>query len=183
MPADDLPEVLADNDGFVNLDFRLVEFEERAGRGHFIHARGRHGNRVLGFAVALGPTWRPQKIEGIDDGFFYWGSGVIKSVGRQSDDFVAVLAELYGARAEARPMRVETAVAVVGLANDPRLMRSEPTRLKLFFESDDDSRYAEVFLNVIVAESRVEFHEKDTGYRIPLLRALIEGVVDQREPS
>jgi hypothetical protein len=49
----------------------------------------------------------------------------------------------------------------VGLANNPQLILEQPTHMKLFFEHEDDSRYAAFYLNVDVAQSHVEFHEKD----------------------
>ncbi len=47
--------------------------------------------------------------------------------------------------------------------------------MKLFFENEDPDRYAEVFVNVIASEHRIEWHEKDPDYREPLLRALGDG--------
>lgn len=172
--GEELPEVVVDIDeGFVDLDLRLVAHEERPDGGHFFQARGRHGDRVVGFSVEFDPEWSEQPLEG-GGGTFYWGSGLVKSVGPESDEFVALLADLYQASLAPSPMRVETKVAVVGLANDPRLLAEQATHMKLFFENEDPARYAEVFLNVVVAESRVEFHEKDEEYRKPLVLALTE---------
>ncbi|MEZ0273788.1 MAG: hypothetical protein ACAH88_02695, partial [Roseimicrobium sp.] len=54
-----------------------------------------------------------------------------------------------------------------------------PVKMKLFFspgENDPhfEDRYAEHFLNFDLAAKRIEFREKDPGYREPLLRALSE---------
>jgi hypothetical protein len=46
--------------------------------------------------------------------------------------------------------------------------------MKLFFENEEPNRYAEVFVNVIAPERRIELHEKDPEYRKPLLCALGE---------
>jgi hypothetical protein len=72
-------------------------------------------------------------------------------------------------------MRLKTTVAVVGLGDDPRLLPNRPTHMKLFFESEEPERYAEVYVNVIGPEQRIELHEKDPEYRKPLVRALSEG--------
>jgi hypothetical protein len=45
-------------------------------------------------------------------------------------------------------------------------------KIKLFFESDDEDRYGELFTNVELAARRLEVREKDEGYRLPVVRAL-----------
>lgn len=177
MNGDDLPESLVQDEeesGFVDLDLRLVRLEARPDGTFFAEGRGRHGGRGLGFALELDATWKATPI-GESNGFFYWGSGSVRSIGVESDVLLATLAELYEVSFGSRPMRAETRVAVVGLADDPRLVAEKPTHMKLFFESEDSQRYAEVFVNVMAAERRIELHEKDPEYRAPLLRALGEG--------
>ena len=98
------------------------------------------------------------------------------SIGLESDTLLAALAELYKVPGDVGPMRTKTRVAVVGLANDPRLLSGSPTHMKLFFENEEPSRYAEVYVNVIAPEGRIELHEKDSEYRKPLLRALSERI-------
>ena len=179
MNDDDLPESLVRDEeegGFVDLNLRLVRLDIRPNGTFFVEGRGRHTGRTLGFALELNAEWKMTSI-GDGDGFFYWGSGSVCSIGRESDALLVTLAELYKIPVDMGPMRIETPVAVVGLANDPRLLSEAPTHMKLFFENEEPSRYAEVFVNVIAAERRMELHEKDPGYRKPLLRALAERTV------
>ena len=82
------------------------------------------------------------------------------------------LAELYELPIALGAMRSETKVAVVGLANDPKLLPDNPTHMKLFFENEDPERYAEVYVNIVAPEQRLELHEKDPDYRRPVLLAL-----------
>ncbi len=46
--------------------------------------------------------------------------------------------------------------------------------MKFFFNTDDEKRYAEVFVNLELDNAVVQLHEKDPGYRLPLLRSLTE---------
>lgn len=62
----------------------------------------------------------------------------------------------------------------VSLGTDPRTLPNIPAKLKLFFHSDIESRYAEVFLNIDLPERLVQFHEKDQEYRKNVIRVLIE---------
>ncbi|HMC88972.1 MAG TPA: hypothetical protein VKI17_05470 [Gemmataceae bacterium] len=177
MNDDGLPESLVQDEedgGFVDLDLRLVRLDVRPDGTFLAVGRGRHASRTLGFALQLDAEWKATPI-GESDSFFYWGSGTVRSSGLESDVLLATLAELYDISVPTVPMRLETKVAVVGLGDDPRLLPDRPTHMKLFFENEDSDRYAEVYVNVIAPEQRIELHEKDPEYRKPLLRALGDG--------
>jgi hypothetical protein len=152
---DELPEALVTDEeegGFVDPNLALVTLESRPDGTLLAVGRGRHGSRNIGFAVELGAEWKPQPI-GESDQFFYWGTGGFRSIGVESDALLSVLGELFGAAAVPARMRPETSVAVVGLGNDPRLTPEQPTHMKLFFESEDPTMYAEVYVNVFAAEA------------------------------
>jgi hypothetical protein len=176
MNDDDLPEIVVQaeqEEGFVDLDLRLVRLEARPNGTFLGEGRGRHNGRTLGFALEFNAEWKTTPIGDSDD-CFYWGSGAVRSIGLESDGLLATLAELYEMTIDVGPMRTETRVAIVGLANDPRLMLETPTHMKLFFENEEPNRYAEVFVNVIATERRIQLHEKNPEYQRPLLRALDE---------
>ena len=179
MEDDDLPESLVQDEeegGFVDLDLRLVRAEAHPNGTFAAEGRGRHAGRTIGFALELDAAWKPTPIgERQSDGFFYWGTGTVRATGEESNALLSVLAELYQLTVSPGAMRPETKVAVVALANDPALLPGNPTHMKLFFESEDPERYAEVYVNVIGPEQRLELHEKDPHYRRPLLLALSEG--------
>jgi len=174
-----LPESLVQHEEegrFVDLDLRLVRLESRADGTFLAEGRGRHAGRTIGFAIHLDSEWQARPIgECESEGFFYWGFGTVRSIGSESDVLLAVLAELYQLRITPGKMRSETKVAVVGLANDPTLLPHNATHMKLFFENEDSGRYAEVYVNVVAPQQRIELHEKDPDYRRPLLLALGEG--------
>lgn len=179
MEEDELPESLVQDDeegGFIDLDLRLVRAEARPDGTFAAAGRGRHAGHTIGFALELDAAWKQTPIgEQPSERFFYWGTGTVRSTGSDSNALLTALAELYQFTISPGAMRPETKVAVVGLANDPCLLPGNPTYMKLFFESEDPERYAEVYVNVIGPEQRLELHEKDPHYRRPLLRALSEG--------
>jgi hypothetical protein len=156
--------------GFIDLDFRLLRLDVKSNGVVVAIGKGRHGGRVVGFAIELNPEWNAQPIENADS-FLFWGSGVVPSIGAERDTILAMLSDLYGVPLDSGMMRSEIKVSIVGLGDDPRCVSEKPTHMKLFFEADPD-HYAEVFVNVIASEGRLEFHEKDPEYRKPLIRAL-----------
>jgi hypothetical protein len=175
----DLPDVTAEaEEGFVDLDLRLIRSAAEDEGGHQVEAWGQHRGRPVAFAATLEPVWEPQPIEDTSD-YWYWGWVVLQSVGSASDEFVRVLDTLYGTELGVQVMRRETRWRAVGLAHDPRRVSEQPVRMKLFFEHDDEARYAEVYLNIDFKAERVEFHEKDEEYRRPILLALGESAAEQ----
>ena len=55
---------------------------------------------------------------------------------------------------------------------NPSDLDAGPTKIKLFFESEAEDRYAEVFLNIDVRARSIELNEKDPDYRRPVVSAL-----------
>ena len=69
------------------------------------------------------------------------------------------------------------AFSAIALRGNPADLSGGPVKMKLFFESEDEAHYAEVYTNIHLAQRLAEFREKDNGYRAPLLRALVTAAV------
>ncbi|MGC3981418.1 MAG: hypothetical protein QM808_09180 [Steroidobacteraceae bacterium] len=160
-------------DGFVDLDLPLVEISEKGSGSLRLLARGTFEKQMLGFIVEVNPEWKPQQLEG-GDAIFYWGTVTLRSLGPASDAFVSLIARLYDQRVEKPRMLAEIKAEAVGLDSDPRKIKTNPVHMKLFFHSESEERYAEVYVNVDVAGKVVQFHEKDPEYRENVIRALTE---------
>jgi hypothetical protein len=158
-------------DGFADLDLPLTDFSKDPSGEFRLTARGDFDGRVVGLSVVVGATWKPQENSGFTA---YWGTVTLRAIGDASDAFVDLLAKLYGTSISTRRMLPEVVTQAVGLATDPRELMSEPAKMKLFFHTDVEDRYAEVFLNIDRSEKLVQFHEKDPEYRGNVLRALTE---------
>ena len=158
-------------DGFVDIDLPIVQVESKSSTLVSVIARGKIQGVVVGFAVDLDSKWIEKPIENANNSF-YLGKARLRSIGSDSDVFTKLLASLYQLPCATSRMPSRIEVEAVGLANDPRLVKSNPTKMKLFFNSNSESNYAEVFLNLDLNSKILEFHEKDPGYRAPLLRSL-----------
>lgn len=80
--------------------------------------------------------------------------------------------ELYGTKLTPKTMATETCFTGISLGGDPRDLTKGPVKIKLFFESEEEDDYAELYTNIELAAHRLEVHEKDEGYRLPVIRAL-----------
>jgi hypothetical protein len=161
-------------EGFVDFDLPLSRFEANSSGHSVVSAGGRFEGEVIGFIVELGSEWKDRPVEG-GDATFYWGTVTLRSSGQTSDAFVRAFARKVGHQGAVPPMLAEIQAEAVGLNSDPRMIRQQPVAMKLFFHSDNEERYAEVFLNIDLAGKVVQFHEKDPEYRAHLIRALTEG--------
>ncbi len=173
--TDELPEVTAAaEEGWVNLDFRIVRATRGPNGERFFEGRGTHRGQAVALAAVLEADW-DEKPLGDTGALVYWGRGALLSVGPESDALVATLDDLYKTKLGATRMRPQVEFLAAGMGEDPRRVEEQPVKIKIFFNSDGGEKtYAEAYLNLSLAESRLGFHEKDWEYRPPLLRALAE---------
>jgi hypothetical protein len=178
-PDIELPDVLADaEEGFADLGLRLIRLEGTVDEGFLLEAWGQHQGRAVAFAAELEPAWDPQPLKDTSD-YLYWGSVVLQSLGTASDALPEVLDLVYGTSLGPLRMRAATRWTAVGLATDPRRLREAGVKMKLFFEHEDEPRYAEIYFNIDPGGECVELHEKDEEYRRAALLALSGGAAEQ----
>lgn len=163
---------VSDEEGFVDIDLPLRSTSVGSGGEIRVEARGQVDGVILGLAVVLYPQWQEQRREG-DCFSLFWGKGAFERTGPESDRFLKCISDRYGLPAPG-PMLKRLTAEVVGLDSDPSRAGSSGAHMKFFLHTDNQERYAEVFVNVNVEESMLEFHEKDPDYRRPLVRALGE---------
>jgi len=171
--AKEYPEVVVnEEDGFVDLSFTISNAKKLDSDSFEIAVKGNLNGEKLGFFIELQPSWYSQVVEGVDEPF-YWGEALFKNVGSESEAFLESLAGLYGATVSNITIPDYVYAKVVGLACNPGKIDVSPCKMKFFFNSDGaEDLYSEVFINVDLSEKTLEFNEKDTEYRAPLLRSL-----------
>jgi hypothetical protein len=86
------------------------------------------------------------------------------------------LDQVYQTNVGHRRMRDRVSFIAVSLAGLPFETEHESVKMKLFFESDAEERYAEFYLNIDPRNSSVQFHEKDADYRRGAVLALSANV-------
>lgn len=164
---------LNNEEGFADLDFPLAAAPQSTGVGQRLLAQGTYDGRGIGFAAEIHGEWVEKPLED-KSATFYWGKVTLRSIGEPSNNFVELLSKIYGVTSKSGPMLAEISTQAVGLADDPRRLLEVPVRMKLFFHTEIEGRYAEVFLNLDVPGRVVQFHEKDQEYRQNVVRALRE---------
>jgi hypothetical protein len=166
------PQIMAKAaDGFVDLSFALESRKQDPGVGERLVAIGEDGDRSVSFAIVIEPGWKDVKVEGLDLPS-HQGRVMIESLGRASDALVQAIDRLYVTRVGAERMQRATRFTGISLGGDPSRLDAGPVKIKLFFESEVEGRYAECFLNIDVEAKSIELNEKDEDYRRPVVLAL-----------
>jgi len=163
------PDVkVAREGGFVDFEFPVQKVEQLKDGTRSVVVQGNLDGQAIGFAVEFHPNWKAKRLDGSEQSV-YWGTGRFVSTGGDTDRFVAALARLYGLRSD-RQAKASVEAEVVGLADDPALMPTAPTRMKFFFQGDgSEAQYSEVFINTDLQRGVLQFNEKDQEYRTPLV--------------
>ena len=167
-----LPEITsATEEGFHDLTFAIRRDEKQADGSRLLEARGLHHGREVGLLIVISPSWREARL-GEFNFTSYKGIMSYRSVGTASDFLLQAIDELYGTALHPTAMRAETKFAAITLAGNPATLEKEPVKIKLFYESDDPERCAELFTNIDLRHGVLQINEKDEGYRKPVVQAL-----------
>ena len=167
-----LPEITAESEeGLVDLLFHVQSHQRLADGSQTIRAAGLHKGREVSFEVVLGPTWKKGELA---KGIPVQTSPDVsyRRTGPESDAFLQVLDELYGTNQSPRSMATNTPFTAISLKGNPAELAGGPVKMKLFYKKGGDKSYAELYTNIDLAARRLEVHEKDEGYRRPIIEAL-----------
>lgn len=168
------PEITADSEGneFVDLGFAIRARETLPDGSQALHAYGVHHGREVGITVILGTQWKAGSLGANVPLVTYRGTVTYRSLGTPSDALLQILDQLYGTKLQPAAMRPTTTFTAISLGGEPADLAKGPAKIKLFFESDAEDRYAELYTNIDLANGVLQIHEKDPEYRLALIKAL-----------
>lgn len=149
------------------LDFAASGKPVRRGRFTVLEAVGQHAGQRLSLHIAIsrdaGVLTQPDGVE-------------LRSDGAGSDAFVRTLAKLY--KLPARPglrMKASVPFAAYIFDGDPMRIAHARVEFKLYNGASSEAPdYCEFYLNVDLPHQRIEFRERDAGYRRALLALLAQ---------
>lgn len=167
-----LPEITSEaEEGFVDLVFEITDSQIKPDGSASFHAQGLHEGETVGLKVLLRPPWKEGTLG--DNITTFQGIVLYQSTGPESDRLVRILDQLYQSSLAPKAMASDPIQFTgITLAGDPRVIQSGPVKIKLFVESEDEKKYAELYTNIDVQNARLEIREKDPEYRGLVIRAL-----------
>ena len=167
------PEVTSETEeGFHDLLFLIEKHTVLPDGSQSLRVSGVHRGQRVALEIVLGPAWRAGSL-GKDRALTtYQGRISYRSVGPDSDALLRTLDHLYGTKLSPLSMAKETHFTCITLGGDPRKLGQGRVDAKLFYESQGEGDYAEIFTNIDLGAKRLEIREKDPDYRSPIVRAL-----------
>jgi hypothetical protein len=167
-----VPEITSESEqGFHDLVFAITKYELSADNAQVLRATAKRGAQTLAFEVSLPTKWESLSTPGVPV-VVNRGAVDLRAIPRESDAFIRVLDAIYETKMKPIGMKASTRFAGISLEGNPARLKDGPVKLKLFFESGRQDRYAEVFLNIELAKGRLYLREKDPEYRKAMVAAL-----------
>lgn len=172
-PPESLPEITSESgEGFLDLVFVISDHKKLADGTQTILASGMLKGSRVSLEISLGSEWLPGALSPDIPLTTYRGVLSYRSVGSESDLLLRSIDELYGTNQLPKAMNKTTEFTGITLGGDPRDLAKEPVKIKLFFESDAEDQYAELYTNIDLQARKLYINEKDPGYRTAIIRAL-----------
>ena len=161
-------------EGWKDIFLKIIE-DKRTDTSHIYIAKGLYKEEVVGLQIEISSKINAGFIgDEIDNknGFVLKGVS-FKSIGKESDELVNALAELYEFSMK-KSFTKQTISATVFSLNEKKvnLAKNDYYKLKLFFEEDNEDLYSELYLNINTETKEIELHEKDEEYRVPIIKVL-----------
>jgi hypothetical protein len=151
--------------GFVDVDLPIVRYHINGSNSLELVASGLIEGHEVGFEMQFDSQQEST----------FGGAGFIRSIGPDSDAFVAMLAHQYGMQEKALKMAPQVPMTVFVLTDDSGETNNQPIKLKIFFNVDGESDYGEAFMKVDIQNKTLEFRDKDPEYHGGILASLRKG--------
>jgi hypothetical protein len=162
-------DLITDAGVYRNIRLNIDRVEKQTDGSMLISASIPYRGKPAAVEVLIGPDWKLQN--GMEKPT-YKGKVTLKSLGAESDHFLAMMDEYYVTQMPPKAMvdgKIFNALLVEG---DPKVFDSGQLRIDVFHSGKDEDHYAEFNLDLDYKQKEIVFEEKDTQYRKPILWAL-----------
>ena len=168
-----LVEITSESEeGFHDVVLSIQDHKKLTDGSQTILASGLYKGRKVSVEIYLAPEWRSGPADPDVPITTFQGTVSYHSVGAESDLLLQVIDELYGTKRSPKAMNKATEFTAISLGGDPRDLTKEPVKIKLFFDSNVEDEYAELFTNIDLQARKLYIREKDEEYRPAIVRAL-----------
>ena len=161
------------SEGFSDI-FLSIESDTKTDSSHIYVAKGLYKGKTVGLQFEVKSNMENGLTpdgEMNSQGGFTKNAIKTNSIGKESDELVKALGELYSfptTKSFTKQTITSTAFSLNQKIAD--LDKSDYYKFKLFFEDDNEDLYSELFFNINTTEKIIELHEKDQEYRHPLIK-------------
>ena len=172
-----ITEIKNQDPNFADLSLNIISKKREGNYTSFI-GKGLYKNKIVGIEVLLINDIEPGIVnDQISQNGFNKHGVIIKSIGEQSDEFLAALCELYSMKVS-KNFRKHNISATIFSLNSEKVNFNNSTsyyKFKIFLndESNEDD-YAELYINIDLKNQELEIFEKDNEYRKAIIKVFSE---------
>lgn len=173
-PLQEITSRVDTNDSWVDIFLTIVS-DTKTDDSHIYVAKGLYKNNIVGLEIEVSSHIKAGIGNGLERGGSGFASNAVtfKSLGSESDNFVRALAELYEVPTTGGFSSAPLTADIFSLnKRNVNLDKKFYYKLKLFFESNNEELYSEIFLNINTKAKEVELFEKDEEYRSNIIKIL-----------
>jgi hypothetical protein len=181
LPNGEIPEITCatnPEEGFQDILLAIRRVSLDSAGDCTLEAAGRFEGSIVGLEILIKAGMRPGIIqvgdeEEIDPTAVHVDGILFRSIGKPTGELIRALSKLYEVPSKSPEARDVVAFVGIALDGDPRQIREQHIRLKLFHDPwDKDCECCELFLHVDLPDRLIGIHEKDQEYRPAVIRAL-----------
>lgn len=170
------PVTIDHRDTFVDITLPIISKSCDRQGGCVVETDGLYNGQPTGLTVIFAPGMRPStftdRVETTQ--IFPKNAGItLVAEGPRARSLVRLIAASYGSPAHRVDLPKTIITTAIPLEGNPADIKTQALKFKVLHNSDKDSaEYFELFVNTDLANNKVQLLEKETGYRLAILRAL-----------
>lgn len=160
------------DEGFVDFSFDIVNIKKKLTGGIILECAACDEGENVGFCLEIKNNMRGI-INNDFETFRTYPKGMkLTYQNGLSNDFISSVSRLYGFETANLKLKESVFIECGALSGNPVNLQREEVQFKCFLEANDESRYAEFYINIDLPNKKLYLKEKDPDYRENIIRYL-----------
>ncbi len=161
-----------DDEGFADFSFDIIKIKKKLVGGIILECAACDEGKNVGFCLEIKSNMR-----GIVNNDFRTFRAYPKGMkltyqNGLSNDFMSSVSRLYGFGIANLKLKESEFLECGAISGNPVNLRREEVQFKCFLETNDESKYAEFYINIDLPNKKLYLKEKDPDYRENIIRNL-----------
>tara|TARA_R110002096_G_scaffold261919_1_gene455493 strand:- start:107 stop:694 length:588 start_codon:yes stop_codon:yes gene_type:complete len=159
-------------EGWMDLILTITKKEKLDNGFWSLTCKAKYKDQIVGLKINI-----ENGISGgeIDNPGVSYNGVEFKSIGKESDRLIEIMAKLYGQPIKTKFSNKNLIFVALSLNREKAILENGNFRFKLFFdENDEQNLYSEFYLNPDLPNGVIELKEKDEEYRTNIIKILSE---------
>ena len=159
---------------FNDISMSISSFEKDIFNDYEIISEGKYKGSKVAIKLIISKDIRPGIKDGEIDRKNSLPAGIqLKSMGKESDEFIKAMSEIYGKKTDKNFTIKSVKADVVAYKNKKIDISKEKIKFELIFDKENkENLYSEIFLDIDLPSKRLRFTEKDQEYQANIIKIL-----------